>query len=59
MGGLVPASQIVSGLVPEIKAKMAGVEGDLDTLLAKAGFEEAKFKDFEKGSSYFTSMRPT
>ena len=46
MGRLVLTSQFVSGLVPEIKAKVPAVEGDLDTQLAKARFEEAEFRDF-------------
>ena len=45
MGKAVLASQFASGLLPELRAKVAGVEGDFDTLLAKARFEEAKFRD--------------
>ena len=39
------ASQFVSGLRPEIKAKIAGTEGSIDALLTKARFEEAKIRD--------------
>ena len=39
MGKAVLASQFAAGLIPEIKAKVAGNEGDLDALLARARFE--------------------
>ena len=45
MGRAVLASQFVSGLRPEIKAKIAGTEGSMDALLTKARFEEAKIRD--------------
>jgi len=46
MGKAVLASQFAAGLLPEIKAKVAGSKGDVDTLLAMARFEEAKLRDF-------------
>lgn len=46
MGKSVLAYQFASGLLPEIKVKVAGTEGDLDVLLTKARFEEAKWKEF-------------
>ena len=45
MGKAVLSSQFVSGLLPEIKSKVAGSEGDFDALLAKAWLEEAKLRD--------------
>jgi len=35
----------VAGLLPEIKSKIVGCEGDLNQLRAKARFEEAKLGD--------------
>ena len=49
MGKAVLASQFAAGLIPEIKAKVAGNEGDLDALLARARFEEAKLRDLAVG----------
>ena len=45
MGRLVLASQFVAGLRTELKEKLAGVEGDIDQLLVKARFEEAKRRE--------------
>ncbi len=45
VGKAVLASQFSAGLIPEIKAKVAGNEGDFDTLLVKVRFEEAKLRD--------------
>ena len=45
MGKSVLAYQFVSGLRPEIKAKVAGHEGDFEKLLTKARFEEVKLRD--------------
>ena len=38
-------NQFVSGLLPNIKIKVAGTEGNFETLLTKAWFEEAKLRD--------------
>lgn len=46
MGHSVLSSQFVAGLLPSLKTKVAGVEGDFDQLLVKARFEEAKLKEF-------------
>ena len=43
-GKSVLAYQFVSGLRPEIKAKVAGHEGDFEKLLTKARFEEVKLR---------------
>ena len=45
MGKAVLASQFVAGLIPALKAKVAGAEGGFEELLVKARFEEAKLRD--------------
>lgn len=50
MGKAVLASQFVSGLLPAVKHKVAGSDGDMPQLLAKARFEEARSKDLAAGS---------
>ncbi len=45
LGRSVLASQFSAGSLPEIKVKVAGSEGDMDALLAKARLEEAKVRD--------------
>ena len=37
-------NQFVAGLLPSIKIKVTGTEGNFDTLLTKARFEEAKLR---------------
>lgn len=51
MGQSVLANQFVSGLRANIKAKVAGMEGALEQLLAKARFEEAKVRDLAEAST--------
>ena len=46
MGRSVLSSQFVAGLLPPLKSKLAGVEGDFEKLLVKARFEEAKLREF-------------
>ena len=45
MGKSVLAYQSVSGLLPELKAKVAGTDGDFEHQLTKARFEEAKARE--------------
>ncbi len=45
MGRTVLSSQFVAGLRADIKAKVAGVDGNFDQLLTKARFEEARLRD--------------
>ena len=45
MARSVLSSQFVAGLLPEIKRKVAGVEGNAEQLLTRARFEEAKLKE--------------
>ena len=45
MGQSVLSNQFVSGLKPELKTKVAGMEGNFEQLLVKARFEEAKRRD--------------
>ena len=47
MGQKVLVYQFVSGLLPELKVKVAGAEGTFDQLWIRARFEEAKLKDFD------------
>ena len=45
VGQIVLVNQFVSGLRPELQAKVVGVEGSMDELVTKARFEEAKIKE--------------
>ena len=45
MGKTVLANQFVVGLIPELKRKVAGTEGNFEQLLTKAHFEEAKLRE--------------
>ena len=45
MGQSVLANQFISGLQPVLKLKVVGTEGNLEQLLAKARFEEAKLRE--------------
>ena len=45
MGKSLLAYQFVSGLLPELKVKVAGTEGDFEHQLLKAQFEEAKIRE--------------
>ena len=45
MGKAVLASQFVSRLQPEVKRKLAGSDGDIQQLLVRARFEEARLRD--------------
>ena len=47
MGQTILSSQFVAGLLPDIKSKVAGVEGNLEELLTKARFEEAKLRELK------------
>ena len=51
MGRSVLSSQFVAGLLPPLKSKLAGVEGDFEKLLVKARFEEAKLREFASSSA--------
>ncbi len=45
------ANQFVSGLRPELKSRIVGLEGNLETLLTRARFEEAKLRDLPQPTS--------
>jgi len=49
-GRSVLAYQFVAGLKRNLQSKLAGVEGDLEQLLLKAHFEEAKVRDLSSQS---------
>lgn len=40
-----------AGLIPTLRAKVAGIEGNIDELLVKAKFEEAKLHDLSSPSA--------
>ena len=44
-GRSVLAHQFVTGLLPVLRSKVVGNEGDLDHLLIKTRFEESKIRD--------------
>ena len=46
-------SEEPSGLKPELKTKVAGMEGNFEQLLVKARFEEAKRRDIQLAASAF------
>ena len=48
----------MTGLLPDIKSKVTGVEGNLEKLLTKARFEEAKLREL-KGVQKTPSLRQT
>ena len=58
MGKAVLAYQFVSGLLPEIQVKVAGVEGTFNQLWIKARFEEAKLRDLSFRDSNSKSIQP-
>ena len=51
MGKTVLAYQFVAGLLPNIRAKVAGTEGTFEQLWVKARYEEAKFRDLDPRSN--------
>ena len=60
MGKTVLAYQFVAGLLPKIRAKVAGTEGTFEQPWIKARYEEAKARDLEPTSTvgYPTNRRP-
>ena len=59
LGKSVLASQFIAGLRMELKKKIAGQEGDIDSLIVKARFEEAKEKSFGREQVQGTSKPAT
>ena len=55
MGESVLAHQFVSGLLPDLKLKVAGTDGPFKHLLPKARFEEDKIREL----STITNRQPT
>ena len=58
MGQTVLANQFVAGLRPELKAKVVGTDGNIEQLLVKARFEEAKRKELATVRSTPQPKRP-
>ena len=50
-GQTVLVNQFVAGLLPAIKSKLVGIEGDFSHLLTKARFEEAKLQHLDSVQS--------
>ena len=50
MGRSVLAYQFIAGLLPHLKAKIAGQEGTFEELLTKTRFEEARHRDIVEAS---------
>ena len=57
MGQSVLANQFVAGLRPELKAKVVGSESNMEQLLMKARFEEAKRKELAMVASNNSQRR--
>lgn len=55
---MVLANQFISGLQPELQAKVVGMDGMLDTLILRARFEEAKAKELAAVKTYLP-RKPT
>ena len=51
LGQTALVNQFVVGLLPGIKSKIVGCEGNFDQLLTKARFEEAKLRDLDSAQS--------
>ena len=58
VGQIVLVTQFVSDLQAELQAKVVGVEGGMDEIVAKARFEEAKFKELSGRSPGTSSKKP-
>ena len=57
MGQSVLANQFAAGLLLELKVKVAGNEGNLEKLLTKARFEEAKLWDLHPQTAQLPAAR--
>ncbi len=58
MGQAVLANQFISGLRPGLKAKIVGTEGDIERLLVKARFEEAKRRELDSAKASANPKKP-
>ena len=58
MGRTVLANQFVSGLQTELKSKVVGTEGNLEQLLVKARFEEAKRRELAANRTLQSLKKP-
>ena len=57
MGHTVLVNQFITGLLPELKIKVVGSEGDFDQVLTKARSEEAKLRDITRPASHRLIVR--
>ena len=58
MGRTVLAYQFVASLLPEMKRKIAGIEGDFEQLLTQAQFEEVKLRELPAPQQSTPQSRP-
>lgn len=58
VGQIVLVNQFVSGLRSKLKAKVVGVEGSMDEIVAKARFEEGKLKELSGQSAGPQQLTP-
>ena len=59
MGQTVLANQFIAGLHPELKAEVVGTDGNLEQLLVKARFEEAKKRELTKNKATPPPKKPS
>ena len=59
IGNSVHSSQFVAGLGPVLKNKIAGLEGDIDSLLIRARFKEAKDRSFREEATKSAMKKST
>ena len=57
LGQQVLASQFVAGLRPELQTKLVGLEGNVDQLVMRARFEEAKDRELSLAKSAITHRK--
>ena len=48
---------VCNGAIPNLKSKLAGVEGTFDQLLVKARFEETKLRDLSTVATTTTKLQ--
>ena len=56
VGQMVLVNQFISGLRPELQSKVVGMEGNMDAVVLKARFEEAKAKE-QTGKTQVTLLK--
>ena len=59
MGQTVLANQFIAGLCPELKAEVVGTDGNLEQLLVKVRFEEAKKRELATSKATPPPKKPS